>query len=252
MVSAIILVKNNTQSLVKSLQSLAWCDERIIIDDESTESIEEIAESYKARYFKRRIDGDFSQQRNFGLKKARHEWVLFIDSDEIVSKALQNEILAVVKEESRDIIGYRIKRTDTMWGKELHHGEWGNQSFIRLGKKDAGIWSGSVHETWGIQEKVVSLRSSILHFPHPTIASFLEKIQFYTNIRSEELFRQRRKTNSFEIIIYPIGKFFQNYIFRLGVLDGIPGLIIALLMSFHSYLVRAKLFMLWQNKRKVD
>ncbi len=252
MVSAIVLAKNNSQSLIKALQSLQWCDERIVLDDESEEPIEEVAGMHKARCIKNSVNGDFSKQRNLGLEKAKHEWVLFIDSDEIVSISLQNEILTVLETAAQDTHGYLIKRKDTMWGRKLNHGEWGNQSFIRLGRKDAGVWSGSVHETWGIHNKVASLQSAIIHFPHPTISSFLEKIQFYTTIRSEELFKQKKRTNHIEIILYPIGKFFQNFIFRLGILDGMPGLIISLLMSFHSYLVRAKLFMLWQNKRKTD
>lgn len=252
MVSAVVLAKNNTQSLMKTLQSLQWCDERIVLDDESEESIEDVAILYNARYIKRKVDGDFSKQRNFGLEKAKYDWVLFIDSDEIVSLELQQEIRFTLNKKRQDINGYKIERRDSMWGRELKHGEWGNQSLIRLGRKSAGVWSGSVHERWRIDDNVFPLQSAILHFPHQTIASFLGKIQFYTDIRSEELFRQKKKTNVFEIILYPIGKFFQNFIFRLGIRDGIPGLIISLLMSFHSFLVRAKLFMLWQNKRKKD
>jgi hypothetical protein len=75
----------------------------------------------------------------------------------------------------------------------------------------------------------------------------MEKINFYSDIRAHELFQQKIHTNLFQIVFYPLGKFLYNYIVRLGFLDSTPGIIMALSMSFHSFLVRAKLWHLWQS-----
>jgi hypothetical protein len=87
----------------------------------------------------------------------------------------------------------------------------------------------------------------ILHFPHPTISEFLEEINFYTSIRATELYENGIKTSLFQIIVYPKAKFFVNYFLKLGILDGLEGLVFAILMSFHSFLVRGKLWLLWKK-----
>lgn len=76
----------------------------------------------------------------------------------------------------------------------------------------------------------------------------LKEINLYTTIRAEELYKKGSYVNSISIIMYPLGKFILNYFFRRGFLDHIPGLIVALIMSFHSFLVRGKLWLLWKTR----
>lgn len=137
-----------------------------------------------------------------------------------------------------------------MWGKELRHGETGNIKLLRLAKKDTGRWEGKVHEEWKVKGEIGTLKNGIEHYPHKTIAEFLKEINYYTDLRSKELYEKRVKANFFSIIIYPKVKFFQNYILKLGILDGMEGLIFAILMSFHSFMVRGKLWLLWDKKEK--
>jgi hypothetical protein len=87
-----------------------------------------------------------------------------------------------------------------------------------------------------------------VHYPHQTISEFLAEINFYTTIRANELFEDKIKVSTKDIILYPLGKFFLNYFIRFGLLDGIEGLIFAIMMSLHSFMVRAKLWTLWKNK----
>ncbi len=134
-----------------------------------------------------------------------------------------------------------------MWGKVLKHGETGNISLLRLAKKGSGEWEGTVHERWNIKGKTTTLRNSLDHFPHQTIAEFLREINFYTDLRAEELFRKKVKSNWLSIIIYTKAKFFVDYVIKAGFLDGLEGLVFALLMSLHSFLVRGKLWLLWQK-----
>ncbi len=248
MISAIVLAKNEEKNIEKCLDSLSWCDEIIVIDDNSTDKTVELAKKKNAKVVTHAMNGNFAAQRNFGLSKAKGEWVFFIDADERVSSPLWYEIMAETNESNSDIQGYYINRHDTMWGKPLKYGETANIKLLRLARRNAGQWEGHVHEEWKVNGKVMTLKNHLDHYPHATVEEFLQEINFYTDLRAKELFDKNVKSFWWSPIVYPIAKFTINYIFKRGYADGIPGLVFAMLMSFHSFLVRAKLWLLWQKK----
>jgi len=247
MISVVILAKNEEKNIKECLQSISWCDEIIVIDDNSTDKTAEIAKKLGAKVFTHSLDNDFSEQRNFGLEKAKGEWVLFVDADERISPALWYEIMAITNDPSNQFAGFYIKRKDIMWGRQLDYGETGNIKLLRLAKKDAGKWTGRVHETWSIKGKTFTLKNPITHYPHQTIKEFLQEINFYTTLRAEELFKKKTKVYWWSVILYPKAKFIVNYLIKGGILDGLEGLVVATLMSFHSFLVRGKLWLLWNK-----
>jgi glycosyltransferase involved in cell wall biosynthesis len=249
MISAVVLAKNEEGNIGECLKSLAWADEILVINDGSTDKTSEIAEKLGAKVIIHPLNNDYSAQRNFGLEKANGEWILFIDADERVSPKLAEEIKNKIANK-QDIDGYFLKREDTLFGKVLKHGETAGVRLLRLGKKEAGKWKGKVHETWKIEGEVMELENPLEHYPHPAISEFLEQINVYSTLRAQELYDQGVKTNLFFILAYTKGKFLQDYFLKLGFLDGMPGLIVALLMSFHSFLVRSKLYLLWKQKNQ--
>ncbi len=246
LLSVVVLTKNEEKNIEACIKTLLWCDEIIIIDDFSSDStlekIRNIASS-KIKVFRHKSNLDFSSQRNFALSKVKKEWALFVDADERVPEPLRNEIVSLISN-NREVLGYRVKRIDNIWNKELRHGETGTSKFIRLAKKDAGKWVNAVHEVWKIEGKVKDLNNVLFHYPHQKLEEFLKEINIYTSIRANELYKEGIRANWITIPLYTKGKFISNYVIKLGFLDGIPGLISALLMSFHSFLVRSKLWML--------
>lgn len=249
MVSVVILTKNEEKTIKACLSSVAWADEKIVIDDFSDDATATIAGEMGAKVYKHPLENNFAKQRNFGLEKARGEWVLFLDADERISHSLQYEITTEINDSLNINKGYYMKRMDTIWGKTLKHGEVGAVSLLRLGRKDAGLWKGKVHEVWKVKGKTEALKHALDHYPHQSLRDFLKEINYYSTLRAEELYRKKKKVTFLAIISYPLGKFLFNYFFRLGILDGIPGLVIAIMMSFHSFLVRGKL---WQYYRKLQ
>lgn len=247
MISVVVLAKNEENNIVDCLGSVSWCDEVIVIDDNSTDNTAALAKKAGATVFIHSLDHDFSAQRNFGLKKAKGDWILFVDADERVSSALWYEIMAMINNPLAGYEGFSVKRKDTLWGKELQYGETGNIKLLRLGKKDAGQWEGQVHERWNIRGKTFVLQNPLIHYPHQTVAEFLAEINYYTTIRAKELHKKKVRVSWWQIILYPKAKFILNYGIKGGFLDGLPGLVFALLMSFHSFLVRGKLWLLWQK-----
>ncbi len=249
-ISAIILTKNEEKNIVDCLESLSFVDEIIVIDDYSKDRTTEVAENFNPRIkiFQRALGGNFSEQRNFGLSKAKKEWVLFIDADERISSGLKEEITNFIKSDDQTFQGFELERRDILWGKQLKHGETGNIKIIRFAKKNAGKWTGKVHEIWNIKEQIGTLKMPLYHYPHQSIEEFLREINFYTDLRAKELYEKNVRVNFLKIIFYPKAKFLLNYFLKLGFWDGVEGLIFAIMMSFHSFLVRGKLWMLWQKK----
>jgi glycosyltransferase involved in cell wall biosynthesis len=250
MISVVVLTQNEEKNIADCLHSLSWCDEIVIIDDYSTDATEQVISSLSLKQvhvYKHHLNGNFSDARNFGLEKARHEWVLFIDADERISSSLQYEIVSSITSSIENYTGYYLKRTDVMWGKELRFGEVGNIALLRLAKKGSGKWTGHVHERWQVKGKTTKLKKALLHYPHQNVTEFLREINYYTDIRAEELYKLKKKTSLLAIAAYPLAKFLQNYIFKQGFRDGVRGMILALMMSFHSFLVRGKLWQLWQK-----
>lgn len=246
MISVIILTKNEEKNIKDCLESVSWCDEKIVVDDGSTDRTCEIAKKYGASVFTNTLK-NFSDQRNFGIEKAKGDWILFIDADERVSSALWFEIMQHVNDPAGNTAGFHFKRTDVMWGKELKHGETASIKLLRLAKKGSGIWKGDVHEKWDVKGTTGVLSNPLLHYPHQTVDKFLQEINYYTDLRAKELFKRKVKTNWLLIILYPKAKFVSNYFIKLGILDGLPGLVSAIMMSFHSFLVRGKLWQLWEK-----
>lgn len=243
--TAVVLTKNEEKNIEKCLKSLTFCDEVIAIDDLSEDGtisiINKLSKSIKV--FQRKLNDDFAGQRNFGLSKSKNEWVLFVDADESVTDDLRAEILRMnFQKES-----YFIRRRDYFWNQELKYGEIKkvrDQGIVRLVKKSSGKWMGDVHEIFRTSKNTGQLNSFLDHYPHPTIKEFINDINRYSDIRSQELFNRGVKTNILEIIFFPSGKFINNYFFNLGFLDGPAGFTYSFMMSFHSFLVRSKLYQL--------
>ncbi len=246
MISAVILTKNEEKYIEKCIQSVKWCDEIVIVDDNSSDKTIEIAKKYKTTIYYRSLSNNFSNQRNFAIARAKNEWIFFVDADEIVSDALAYEISNAVGLKDRNLRnfnGFYIRRSDFMWGKRLKYGETGNIELLRLGRKEFGIWEGRAHEKWQIAGNTGKLKNSLLHFPHKTLEEFLKEINFYTDIRAKELKDKNCKVSIWSIILYPLGKFMINFILKRGFMDGMHGLVFAIIMSFHSFLVRSKLWL---------
>lgn len=248
MLSAVVLTRNEEENIVDCLESLSFCDEVIVLDDNSKDRTVEVAKKLGAKVFTHSLANNFSAQRNYGLERAKHEWILFIDADERVTEELKNEVFYLIKTRGRDKLlnGYLIERRDVMWGRELRYGETANTWLLRLARKGTGTWIGNVHEEWKIKG-IGKLENLLIHHPHPTITLFLKEINFYTDIRAHALYEGNVKTTWLAVIFYPAGKFLLNYVIRRGFLDGIPGFVVAAMMSLHSFLVRGKLWLLWQK-----
>lgn len=246
--SVIILTKNSSKTISKCLESVGFADEVIVIDDSSTDNTVSLAKSFGATVYHRNLVNDFSSQRNYGIQKAQSEWILFVDSDEIVSHDLRKEVETVIRLDD-GTVGYFFKRHDVFLGKTLQHGEIGHVRLLRLGKSGGGNFVGTVHEIWDLQGRTKELASPLLHYAHPTVGDFVADVNRYSSLRAKELYKAGESVSWFHIVAFPLGKCFVNFVLRNGYKDGIHGLVVALIMSFHSFLVQAKLWKLHHDSK---
>ena len=246
-ISILLITRNEEGNIQKYWTWLDRCktiNEIILVDDNSTDKTVELVKKLennriKVKVFNRGLDNNFSQQRNFGINKTTNDWILWLDADE---KPNKNLIRFLNHIDNLEYYNYAFKRHDVFLGHELNHGETAHQYFLRFFNKKHGRFAGAVHEVWQTPEEVKRKSVHIHHYPHQTLKSFIQKLNFYSDIRAQELYDQNVKSNIFQIIFYPLGKFLQDYFLKLGILDSTPGIIIALGMSFHTFLVRAKLW----------
>lgn len=241
-ISAVVLTHNDENKIVDCLEALRFCDEIIIIDDDSQDRTVELASLYSKTIKKHPLAMNFASQRNFALNYTHSEWILYVDSDEVVSKELSKEIVNKINHSQAK--GFFLKRIDRMWGKTIKHGEVGSVSLLRLARKDSGKWKGRIHERWIVAGNTEELVNPLIHYPHQSVREFVKDIDEYTTIRAEELHDKGDTVTAYKIVLYPIGKFLQNYILKKGYKDEVPGFLYAMMMSLHSFLVRAKLYRL--------
>lgn len=248
MISGIILARNSEKSIEKSIRSLGFCGEVLVINDMSDDDTAVIASKCGARVIDNPLNMDFAAQHNFAEKHSKGDWVLFIDSDEIVSADLAKEIN---DKTATGLYGaWKFKRTDLMWGKWLKYGEIGSFRAVRLYKKGSGKWVRRVHEKFITNMKPGNMKNPILHYPHSDLKKLVNSINKWSTLHAISNNEEEKRSTLLKIVFYPHFHFMKNYIFRLGFLDGLQGFVLAMVMAGHSFLAWSKLMVL--QKRRIQ
>lgn len=243
-ISAVVITKNEGERIGGCLAKLSWCDEVVVVDDNSVDKTRVLAKKFGARVFRHGMI-DFASQRNFGLKRARGDWVLFIDADESVSGKLADEIRKKISVSQAS--GYLVKRQDIFVDRKMIGGEWGGQWLLRLARANSGEWRRRVHEFWAIEGRIEKLQTPLLHSPSSSLSGFIDKLNNYSLLHAQSNSKEGKKASLGKIVFMPAAKFIYNFILKRGYKDGVFGFVYSVLMSFHSYLSWCKL---WAEERK--
>jgi glycosyltransferase involved in cell wall biosynthesis len=226
MISVAVLTKNSEKYIRQCLNSLSGFSDVVLLDTGSTDATKEIAAEYKnVRVFDSEFIG-FGALKDLNASHCKYDWVLTVDSDEVLSKELASEILSLSLD-SRTV--YRVKRHNYYNGKHIKGCGWHPQSVVRLyNKKETGYTAALVHEaikTEGL--KVELLEHPLLHFPMEKVSDFVGKMQFYSDLFMESN-RFKRKMSAPMALIKAFVAFFRQYILRKGILFGFEGFVISI------------------------
>ena len=249
-VSAVVIAKNEESAIGACLDSVAWCNEIVVVDSGSDDRTREIAAARGARVIEHAWEG-YGKQKNFAVRQAANDWVLCVDADEVVSPELRQGIEQALG--NAGFRAYELTRCNRFMGVWLRHGEGYPDRITRLFDRRAAQWSEEpVHEKVVTTERVGRIDGDLLHESAETLHSYLEKQNRYTSLQAEMLLRKGVRPSVFKLVLSPVARFLKFYVARLGFLDGVPGLVHILIGCNNTLMKNAKLFALWAKNDGAD
>ena len=240
--SAVIITHNAARQLAGCLESVAFCNEVLVVDSGSTDDTVALAKAHGARVIEQTWLG-YGPQKHFAVQQAAYDWVLCLDADERISPVLRAGIEAALHVPQARV--FEMARCNRFMGRWLRHGEGYPDWSMRLFDRRAARWSDDpVHEKVLTSEKPARLAGDLLHDSAETLALYLDKQNRYTSLQAEKLFAEGKKASGLLLLASPLARFLKFYLFRLGFLDGRPGLVHVCIGCMNSFNKQAKLLAL--------
>lgn len=252
-ISAFIVCFNEEREIGACLETLAFCDEVIVIDSFSTDQTVRICEEFGARVIQRPWPG-YRAQKAFGLESTSHEWVLNLDADERVSIELQESILRVLRDEwqrkNSDQTptqpvpdGYEMNRVVFYLGRWWRKGGWYPEYRVRLVRKSKVEWGGvDPHERPIVHGPIGRLEGELEHFTYRSMDEQVKRLHAHAAIAAREEFGRGRTVSLGRLVFNPIVRMIKFYIFKRGYREGMAGLIVAIMEGFYTFLKYAKVW----------
>ena len=246
-VSAFVICLNEERNINRALRSLSWCDEIVLVDSGSKDKTLELAAKYTDKIIYNAWPGH-SAQKQFALEHCTNNWILNIDADEEVSMELKSEIEKILRSPEQAAEGYNICRLIYYLQRWWDKGGWYPEYRLRFFQRKFTHWGGvNPHEKALVDGKVKKIKGFIYHYTYRDMNHQVQALQKHAQIAAESLYRQSCKARVFNLLLNPAFRFFKFYILKRGFLEGLPGLTVAVLESYYTYL---KYLTLWQLQKK--
>lgn len=242
--SVVIPTYNCESKIRKCLESVKWADEIIIVDMFSTDRTIDIVKKYATKIF-RRIpkDGNFDYNRKYGMEKSKCDWILKLDSDEVLSKELQSEIKTFLTKNNTDYDGYNFYNKIFMLGKQVKYG------FIKPGSHELrlvrkGAWTYDpykYHQLIKVKGSVGFFNNSYDHYVFDTVGEFMNKTNKYTDLDASFL-KDTMRVNILTVMAAPYKSFVKLFFIQKGFMDGRLGLMSCTLFSIYNLVEKLKIW----------
>jgi glycosyltransferase involved in cell wall biosynthesis len=238
--SVAVITLNEADRIRGLLDSVGIADEVVVIDSGSSDETVEICRDAGATVVVTEWRG-YARQKQFAVEQARGEWILSLDADEALSQGLAEEIPSALAAAGNDVSGFSMPRLSRYLGRWIRHGGWYPDRKVRLVRRGCGQWVGEgIHEKLEVSGKVVPLETPILHYVYRDIADQVAVINRFSEIAATHA---RNKGSFLDLlwgVVHAAGKFLECAVWKLGILDGAAGLVIAVNSSFYVFLKHAK------------
>lgn len=244
--SAIIITRNEAANIGACLDSVAFCDERIVVDSASTDATAARAREKGAQVIEHAFAG-YGAQKNFALSLAQGEWVLSLDADERVSAPLREEILRAIPRGDAD--AYEMPRLSTFCGREMRHSGWYPDYVLRLFRRGRARFSDDVvHERVVCEGRIGRLREPLLHFPVAKLEDALSRMDRYSTAGAQALAHSGKSISFMSGIVHGTTAFLRTYVLRAGFLDGREGFLLAVANAEGTYYRYMKAWLLRRGR----
>lgn len=236
MLSVAIITKNGANTIRRTLESVRFADEIVVLDSGSNDDTMAICKKYTAHVFSTDWPG-FGKQKNRAISYTHGDWVLSLDDDEELTKELQVEIQEILKKPK--YIAYTIPRHSTYLGKFIQYGDWHNDKPIRLFRKDKAQFNDApVHEKLNIDGNIGHLTQFMNHYTFRNLDQVIDKMNQYSTLSAQQRFFEGKKGGIGKAILHASWSFIRGYLLRRGFLDGREGFLLAIsnaLGTFYRY-----------------
>ena len=244
-----MIAMNEEANLPRTLESVRWADEIIVVDSGSKDRTLEIAQSFGAKTSYHAFGGH-GEQKNVALDLCACDWILLLDADEVLTPELQSEIRAVLASEKPAFDAYWIPRLNLYFGRWIRHGGFYPDRKLRLFRRGSARLGEGVgpHSTPQFEGPKGRLKHDMLHYAYPDLNIYLEHMNRYSSEIAQLLHKKGRVSKSIYAFLWnavanPAATFVYNYFFRLGFLDGREGLLLHL---NHSVYIHWKFIKAWR------
>lgn len=247
-ISALAITLNEADNVDAFVQGLSFADELIIVDSFSSDATVEKARKHKnVTVYERKFD-NFSAQKNFAISKAKNDWVLFFDLDEEVTPQLATEITTTLKNPTP--IAYFVKRDFYFMKRRIKYSGLQNDWVIRVFNKNYCTYNDNlVHETLEAIGTTAKLKETLPHHTYKNFDDYTGKMYTYSALQAKMLYNKKKKPTLYHFLIRPQYRFWYQFIFRLGILDGKEGFILAYVSAFSVF---KRYVNLWLLYRKIE
>lgn len=245
-ISVAIITKNEGKNLPDCLKSVSFADDIVVVDSGSSDETVEIARRSGCRVFIEDWKG-YGPQKNSAVDKCRHEWVLLLDADERLSPGGEETIEGALN--NPEVDAYTVKRKNYLHGKWMRHSGYWPDRQVRLIRRERGTFEGTIHERWVTSGLIEDLDTCIEHYAFSNYSDMLKTLDEYSTVIAGELYASGKRANLLSPPLHGIGMFLKIYFLELGILDGMDGLVTALLKGGGSFFKYAKLIELQRGEK---
>ncbi len=243
--SVCVVTLNEEAQLRACLESVAWADEIVVVDAESTDKTAQVAREFTDRVIVRPWPG-FAAQKNHALEQAMGDWILSLDADEQVSAELRFRIETVLRADG-PATGYSMPRKNIFWDRWVRHGRLYPDWQLRLFRRGRGRFGDfAVHESVVIDGEVARLDAPLVHTSYRDVSDCLARFDRYATLAADEWIRHRRRVTATDLLVRPLGRFASMYVLHAGFLDGWRGFFLA---SLYAHYVFVRAVKVWEKMR---
>lgn len=246
--SVVIITFNEEKNIERCLTSVKEiADEIVVVDSFSTDNTKEICLKHNTTFIEHHFDGHI-EQKNWAITQASSPYILSLDADEALTKELSNEIQKIKNNWQYD--GYSFNRLTNYCGKWIKHCGWYPDKKLRLWDSRKGSWQGTnPHDRYELDShNIQHINQDVLHYSYYTISDHIKQVNYFTDIAAKAAVKEGKTSSVFKILFNPCLKFFRDYIFKMGILDGYYGFVISMISSHATFLKYAKIKQLQQSK----